>query len=102
MIEEFQKENDHISIINESQSADAGVIRTKVNTDFSSNNEPDLMFYFNTVDAQGIIDQGLVIDLEKAENLNLDDFHELMYEQQRNENGGLYAVPQSGFMKHYL
>lgn len=97
LIEDFQNENDHISIINESQSADAGVIRTKVNTDFSSNNEPDLMFYFNTVDAQGIIDQGLVVDLEKAEDLNLEGFHELMYEQQRNENGGLYAVPQSGF-----
>ncbi len=97
LIDEFIEENDHVIIINESQSADAGTIRTKINTDFSSNNEPDIMFYFNTVDAEGIIDSGLVIDLEEEEEgINLDGYNEML-EQQRHENGHIYAAPQTGF-----
>lgn len=96
LIDEFVEVNDHIVIINESQSADAGTIRTKINTDFSSNNEPDIMFYFNTVDAEGIIDSGLVIDLEEAEGIQLDGYNEML-EQQRHANGNIYAAPQTGF-----
>lgn len=67
LLDEFQSENEGIKIVNDSQSADAGTIRTKINTDFSSGNEPDLMFYFNTVDAEGIINEGKVVNLEEAE-----------------------------------
>ncbi|EQB37978.1 hypothetical protein M948_05260 [Virgibacillus sp. CM-4] len=96
LLEEFKKENPHVSIVNESQSADAGTIRTKINTDFTSNNEPDLMFYFNTVDAEGIIDAGKVVNLEEAEGVDLSGYGEML-EQQRYEDGNLYAAPQTGF-----
>ncbi|CAM4208033.1 ABC transporter substrate-binding protein [Lederbergia lenta] len=96
VLKEFQNENKHIKITNESQSADGGTIRTKVNTDFSSDNEPELMFYFNTVDAEGIIKEGKVIDLENSEGINLDGYNSML-EQQRNEDGKLYAAPQTGF-----
>lgn len=96
LLEEFKADNEHVSIINESQSADAGTIRTKVNTDFTSNNEPDLMFYFNTVDAEGIIEAGKVVNLEEAEGVDLSNY-DSMLEQQRREDGNIYAAPQTGF-----
>lgn len=96
LLEEFKADHGHVEIVDESQSADAGTIRTKINTDFTSDNEPDLMFYFNTVDAQGIIDAGKVVDLEKADGVNLEGYNSML-EQQRNQNGNIYAAPQTGF-----
>lgn len=96
LLEEFKAENEHVTIIDESQSADAGTIRTKINTDFTSDNEPEIMFYFNTVDAEGIIDAGKVINLEEAEGIDLSGYN-AMLEQQRHEDGNLYAAPQTGF-----
>lgn len=97
LLKEFEADNPHVNITDESQTADAGTIRTKINTDFTSDNEPEIMFYFNTVDAEGIIDAGKVIDLENSEGVNLDDFNTGMYEQQRYKDGKLYAAPQTGF-----
>lgn len=96
VLDEFVKQNPHVKINNDSQSADAGTIRTKVNTDFSSNNEPELMFFFNTIDAEGIIEAGKVVDLESAEGVDLSGFNSML-EQQRNKDGKIYAAPQSGF-----
>lgn len=96
LLDEFQSENEGIKIVNDSQSADAGTIRTKINTDFSSGNEPDLMFYFNTVDAEGIINEGKVVNLEEAEGVDLSGYNSML-EQQRNADGNIYAAPQSGF-----
>src|SRR5699024_10851801 len=64
LLDEFKAENSHVSIVDESQSADAGTIRTKINTDFTSDNEPEIMFYFNTIDAEGLIENGKVVNLE--------------------------------------
>lgn len=96
LLKEYQEENKHVKITNESQSADGGTIRTKINTDFSSDNEPELMFYFNTIDAEGIIKEGKVVDLESAEGVDLSGYNSML-EQQRNEDGKLYATPQTGF-----
>lgn len=96
LLDEFKAENGHVEIVDESQSADAGTIRTKINTDFTSDNEPEIMFYFNTVDAEGIIENGKVVNLEEAEGVNLDGFNSML-EQQRNEDGNIYAAPQTGF-----
>lgn len=96
LLEDFKAENEHVSIVNESQSADAGTIRTKINTDFTSDNEPDIMFYFNTVDAEGLIEAGKVINLEEAEGIDLSGYNSML-EQQRNEDGNIYAAPQTGF-----
>ncbi|UOQ46714.1 extracellular solute-binding protein [Gracilibacillus caseinilyticus] len=96
VLDDFQEENPNIKIENDSQSADAGTIRTKVNTDFSSDNEPDLMFYFNTVDADGLIEEGKVVNLEEAEGVDLSGYNSML-EQQRREDGNIYAAPQSGF-----
>ena len=96
LLKEFQDANPEIKITNESQTADAGTIRTKVNTDFSSDNEPELMFYFNTVDTEGIIKEGKVVDLENAEGVELSGFNSML-EQQRNADGKIYAAPQTGF-----
>ncbi|SFL42485.1 raffinose/stachyose/melibiose transport system substrate-binding protein [Gracilibacillus orientalis] len=96
VLDEFVSENPHVTIENDSQSADAGTIRTKVNTDFSSDNEPDIMFYFNTIDAEGIIEEGKVVNLEEAEDIDLSGFNSML-EQQRHSDGNIYAAPQSGF-----
>ncbi|KAA0948588.1 extracellular solute-binding protein [Sporosarcina sp. ANT_H38] len=96
LVKEFEAANEGVKITNESQTADAGTIRTKVNTDFSSDNEPELMFYFNTVDAEGIIKEGKVIDLENAEGIDLSGYNSML-EQQRNADGKIYAAPQTGF-----
>lgn len=95
-LDAFEEEHPHVTIENDSQSADAGTIRTKVNTDFSSDNEPDLMFYFNTVDAEGIIEEGKVVNLEEAEGIDLSGYNSML-EQQRYSDGNIYAAPQSGF-----
>ncbi|ADU31946.1 ABC transporter substrate-binding protein [Evansella cellulosilytica] len=96
VLEEYMEANPHVTFVNESQSADAGTIRTKINTDFTSNNEPDIMFYFNTIDAHGIIENGLVVDLEEAEGIDLSGYNEML-EQQRHTDGNIYAAPQTGF-----
>lgn len=96
LLEEFKADNEHVAIVDESQSADAGTIRTKINTDFTSDNEPEIMFYFNTVDAEGLIENGKVVNLEEADGVNLDGFNSML-EQQRNANGNIYAAPQTGF-----
>jgi raffinose/stachyose/melibiose transport system substrate-binding protein len=96
VLDEFVSEHPHVTIENDSQSADAGTIRTKVNTDFSSDNEPDMMFYFNTVDAEGLIEEGKVVNLEEAEGIDLSGFNSML-EQQRHSDGNIYAAPQSGF-----
>ena len=96
LLKEFQAANEGIKVTNESQSADAGTIRTKINTDFTSDNEPELMFYFNTVDAAGIISEGKVVNLESAEGVDLSGYNSML-EQQRNVDGKIYAAPQTGF-----
>lgn len=96
VLDDYMEKNQHIKIINDSQSADAGTIRTKINTDYSSNNEPELMFFFNTIDADGIINAGKVVNLEKAEGVDLSGYNSML-EQQRNKDGNIYAAPQSGF-----
>lgn len=96
VLDDFVNEHPHVTIENDSQSADAGTIRTKVNTDFSSDNEPDIMFYFNTIDAEGIIAEGKVVNLEEAEDIDLSGFNSML-EQQRHSEGNIYAAPQSGF-----
>lgn len=96
VLDDFVNEHPHVTIENDSQSADAGTIRTKVNTDFSSDNEPDIMFYFNTIDAEGIIAEGKVVNLEEAEDIDLSGFNSML-EQQRHSDGNIYAAPQSGF-----
>ncbi|WP_413379917.1 ABC transporter substrate-binding protein [Alkalihalobacillus sp. 1P02AB] len=96
VIAEFQDENPNITIVNDSQSADAETIRTKVQTEYSSGNEPDVMFFFNTVDAEGIINEGKVINLDGADGIDLSGYNSML-EQQRHEDGGIYAAPQSGF-----
>src|SRR5690625_3517039 len=96
LLDEFKAENEHVAIVDESQSADAGTIRTKINTDFTSDNEPEIMFYFNTVDAEGLIENGKVVNLEEADGVNLDGFNSML-EQQRNADGNIYAAPQTGF-----
>ncbi|KMK77032.1 ABC transporter substrate-binding protein [Alkalihalobacillus pseudalcaliphilus] len=96
VLADYQSENPHITIVNDSQSADAEMIRTKVQTEYSSGNEPDLMFFFNTNAATGIINEGKVMNLEDIEGLDLSGFNSML-EQQRNEDGGIYAAPQSGF-----
>ncbi|WP_026672334.1 ABC transporter substrate-binding protein [Alkalihalobacterium bogoriense] len=98
-LDAFEAENPHVTIVNESMTA-GDEFRTKVNTDFTSNNAPDITFYFTGVDAQPIIDAGLVAPLNsllEEDSAWKGSFSEAALEQMKTGDGNIYAIPLTGF-----
>ena len=56
VIDEFTAANPNVTVENDTMSANDDGFRTKVNTDMTSGNEPDLLFYFIGADADGFVE----------------------------------------------
>lgn len=100
VLDEFVKQNPHVTIENDTMSANDDGFRTKVNTDMNSGNEPDLLFYFIGADAEGFVNAGKVVPLNQI----LDDnpewkngFIPSALELARQKDGNIYAAPLTGF-----
>lgn len=99
-LDEFTAKNPNVKINNDTMSANDDGFRTKVNTDMTSGNEPDLLFYFVGADAQGFVDAGKVVPLNDILDANADwkaGFAPAALENTRQKDGNIYAAPLTGF-----
>lgn len=98
-LEEFKSEYSHITVEDESGTADEAW-KAKVATDFAAGNEPDVIFTFTGIDAKVIIEQDKVVSIEEirkeypeyASNIS-----EGVLKSVVEFDGNTYAVPVRGF-----
>ncbi|GIO67986.1 MAG TPA: extracellular solute-binding protein [Paenibacillus cookii] len=99
-IDEFVSKNPNVKVENDTMSANDDGFRTKVNTDMTSGNEPDVLFYFVGADAQGFVDAGKVVPLNEILDADPEwkaGFSPAALENTRQKDGNIYAVPLTGF-----
>ena len=99
-IDEFVSKNPNVKVENDTMSANDDGFRTKVNTDMTSGNEPDVLFYFVGADAQGFVDAGKVVPLNELLDADPEwkaGFSPAALENTRQKDGNIYAVPLTGF-----
>ncbi|MCU6708535.1 extracellular solute-binding protein [Paenibacillus sp. J5C_2022] len=99
-LDEFQKANPHIKIENDVMSANDDGFRTKVNTDMTSGNEPDLLFYFIGADANEMINAGKVVALDELLDADPEwknGFAPAALNFARHTDGKIYSIPMTGF-----
>lgn len=99
-LDDFSAKFPNIKITNDAMSANDDSFRTKVNTDMSSGNEPDLLFYFVGADAKGFVDADKVVPL----NALLDEdaewkagFNPAALDAVKQPDGNIYAAPLTGY-----
>ena len=100
LLDDFTAKNPHVTIENDTMSANDDGFRTKVNTDMNSGNEPDLLFYFIGADAEGFVNAGKVVPLNEildADSEWKNGFIPNALEMARQKDGNIYAVPLTGF-----
>lgn len=99
-LQAFMDEHPNVNITNESMTSGDGAFRTKVKTDFSSGNEPDVTFFFTGSDAKNMIEQDKVVSMDQlleADQEWASGFSEAALNQMREDDGNLYAIPVTGF-----
>ncbi|RXZ81693.1 extracellular solute-binding protein [Paenibacillaceae bacterium] len=99
-LDEFTASNPNVKIENEVMSANDDSFRTKVNTDMTTGNEPDLLFYFVGADAQDFVNAGKVVPLNGLLDADADwknGFSPNALENTRQKDGNIYAVPLTGY-----
>lgn len=101
-IDDFTAANPHIKVENDVMSANDDGFRTKVNTDMTSGNEPDLLFYFVGADAAEIINSGKVVALDEelaADAEWKNGFAPAALDFTKHTDGKTYAIPLTGFFE---
>lgn len=104
-LDEFTAANPHVKIENDTMSANDDGFRTKVNTDMTSGNEPDLLFYFIGTDAAEIIKSEKVVPLDEVLDADPEwknGFAPAALEFAKHEDGKTYAIPLTGFFEGLL
>nr|WP_232243275.1 extracellular solute-binding protein [Paenibacillus sp. GSMTC-2017] len=99
-LDAFTTANPHVTIENDTMSANDDSFRTKVNTDMTSGNEPDLLFYFVGADANEIISAGKVAPLDEilaADPEWKNGFMPAALGFTKHADGKTYALPLTGF-----
>ncbi|WP_168121365.1 extracellular solute-binding protein [Paenibacillus sp. HB172176] len=99
-LDAFTAANPNVTIENDTMSANDDGFRTKVNTDMTSGNEPDLLFYFIGTDAQDIIDAGKVVpmdDILASDPEWKDGFAPAALDFAKTGDGHIYAIPLTGY-----
>lgn len=99
-LDEFTTANPHVTIENDTMSADDDAFRTKVNTDMTTGNEPDLLFYFIGADAEGFVNAGKVVPMNDILDADPEWKNGLIpsaLEFVRQADGNIYGVPLTGF-----
>nr|WP_232345212.1 extracellular solute-binding protein [Paenactinomyces guangxiensis] len=99
-LEDFKKKHPNVEITDESMTATGDPFRTKVKTDFTSGNAPDVTFFFTGADAQSIIKSGAVVPLndlmakdQEWNSVLTDNVKKQIIEK----DGKIYAFPITGF-----
>lgn len=99
-IDEFTASNPNVTVENDTMSANDDGFRTKVNTDMTSGNEPDLLFYFIGADAEGFVNAGKVAPLNEILDADAEwknGFIPSALELAKQPDGNIYAAPLTGF-----
>lgn len=99
-IDEFVAANPNVTVENDTMSANDDGFRTKVNTDMTSGNEPDLLFYFIGADAEGFVNAGKVVPLNSILDENPDWKNGFLPDALKlatQKDGNIYAAPLTGF-----
>ena len=99
LIKEFMVANPGVIVVDESATADE-TWKAKVATDFSSGNDPDVVFYFNGPDAKQLIDNKKVVSIEDIQKVYPDyakDITDAAMGFMKEFDGNHYAVPVRGF-----
>jgi raffinose/stachyose/melibiose transport system substrate-binding protein len=99
LIRDFQARYPNVTVMDESATADE-TWKARVTTDFSSDNDPDVVFYFTGADAKQLIDNGKVMPLSaiQAEYPGYaGDIAPAAMSFMREADGNAYAVPVRGF-----
>jgi raffinose/stachyose/melibiose transport system substrate-binding protein len=99
LIKDFQAQYPYITVTDESATADE-TWKARVTTDFSSDNDPDVVFYFTGADAQQLIGHGKVVDLGTIKSAYPDyakDITDSAMSFMKEADGKTYAVPVRGF-----
>lgn len=97
---DFQAANPNVTIVNESMTSVGDEFRTAVKTDFSTGNEPDVVFFYNGADVQGIIDAGGVVPYEEVWETYPEvgsAITDAVKGSMREEDGKIYCLPMTGF-----
>ena len=99
LIKDFTIANSNITVTDESATADE-TWKAKVLTDFSSGNDPDVVFYFNGPDAKQMIDNKKVVSIEEIQKVYPDyakDISTAAMGYMKEFDGSHYAVPVRGY-----
>lgn len=99
-LDEFTAANPHVKIENDVMSANDDSFRTKVTTDMTTGNEPDILFYFVGADANEIINAGKVAPLDEileADQEWKSSFSPAALGFTKHTDGKTYAVPLTGY-----
>lgn len=99
LIKDFMDANPNIVINDESATADE-TWKARVTTDFSSGNDPDVVFYFTGADAKQLIENGKVVSIEEIRKQYPDyakDITDAAMSFMKEFDGNHYAVPIRGF-----
>jgi raffinose/stachyose/melibiose transport system substrate-binding protein len=102
----FKQKYPNVEIIDEAVPTANDAIRTKVKTDFATDNEPDVMFFFTGADAIPLLKTGKIYawdeEIEKdkkwSDNFNKAALKFTTYKGDIKEyDGKIYALPTIGF-----
>ena len=99
LIKDFQVKYPAITVLDESATADE-TWKARVATDFSSDNDPDVMFYFTGADAKQLIDNNKVVDINTIKAVYPEyarDITTAAMGFMKEPGGKTYAVPVRGF-----
>lgn len=99
LIKDFQAQYPYITVTDESATADE-TWKARITTDFSSDNDPDVLFYFTGADAKQLIDNKKVVDLDTIKAAYPDygkDITATAMSFMQYSDGKTYAVPVRGF-----
>lgn len=99
LIKDFQAKYPYITVTDESATADE-TWKARVTTDFSSDNDPDVVFYFTGADAKQLIENNKVVPLETIKADYPDyakDITPASMSFMTEPDGKTYAVPVRGF-----
>lgn len=99
LIKDFTDANPNIQINDESATSDE-TWKARVTTDFSSGNDPDVVFFFTGADAKQLIEAGKVVSIEEIRKEYPDyaqNISDAAMTFMKEFDGNHYAVPIRGF-----
>lgn len=101
ILKDFSAKYPNIKVIDEATSAAGDAFKTKINADFASGNEPDVVYGFNGEIGRPIVESGKVISWEdelKKDSAWAANFSQGPLESSKFE-GKLYCLPYLGFFE---